>query len=100
MCSDWLDLAHARPKSGGVGNYDWQPRGLGKQPFVKERGAVTSVDEAPRQTQTTGAPRTRDRGRDRIDLARVLGASRFGGKSFHDILSMIFIYNTHSYDLE
>ena len=43
---------------------------------------------------------TRDRGRDRIGLARVLGASRFGGKSFYDILRMIFIYNTHSYDLE
>lgn len=74
---------------------DW-----GSRPFVKERGVVTNVDEAPRQTQTTGAPSTRDRGRDRIGLARVLGASRFGGKSFYDILRMIFIYNTHSYDLE
>lgn len=36
---------------------------------MKEIGAVTNVDEATRQTQTTDAPSTRDRGRNRIDLA-------------------------------
>lgn len=46
---------------------------------MKEIGAVTNVDEATRQTPTTDAPSTRDRGRNRIDLARVLGASRFWG---------------------
>lgn len=55
------------------------PMEWGSRPFVKEIGAVTNVDEATRQTQTTDAPSTRDRGRNRIDLARVLGASRFWG---------------------
>lgn len=70
---------------------EWRSR-----PFVKEIGAVTNVDEATRQTQTTDAPSTRDRGR----LSMFLELQDFGGKAFTDSLSMIFIYNTHSYDLE
>lgn len=35
------------------------PMEWGSRPFVKEIGAVTNVDEATRQTQTTDAPSTK-----------------------------------------
>ena len=76
------------------------PMEWGSRPFVKQRGAVSNVVEATRQTQTQMPPvQGTEEGTAQTQHV-FLELQDLGGKAFTDILSMTFIYNTHSYDLE